>query len=131
MAFQTHIVQAQTERHFYQEATRRAHAELLNHHPVSGPLYLPCSQPVHAVHGIARLIIPSWSFSPHLCRQPGPLYFKTPRKIQLFGVCSEGIPKQINYLPDEADTIGPNGTVTKSHGANSVVSLQHDFFSRA
>ncbi len=48
--------------------------------------------------------------------------------MQLFGVCSEGIPKQINYLLDESDTIGPNGT--KSHGANTVVSLLHDFFRR-
>eukprot|EP00117_Sycon_ciliatum_P035008 scpid39139/ scgid26612/ len=63
---------------------------------------------------------------PHMARQPGPLYFKTPRKVQLFGVCSEGMPLQMNYLLDETETIGPNGT--RSHGANSVVSLLHHFF---
>jgi hypothetical protein len=27
---------------------------------------------------------------PHYCQQVGPLFFKTPRKCQCFGVCSEG-----------------------------------------
>ena len=43
-------------------------------------------------------------------------------------MCSEGSPKQINYLLDEAETIGPNGTM--AYGANTVVSLLHDFFRR-
>ncbi|XP_071019892.1 uncharacterized protein [Oncorhynchus clarkii lewisi] len=33
--------------------------------------------------------------------QPGPIYFFTPRKCGLFGVCCEGIPQQVNYLIDE------------------------------
>jgi hypothetical protein len=32
--------------------------------------------------------------------QPCPIYFLTPRKCGLFGVCCEGIP-QVNYLIDE------------------------------
>ena len=28
--------------------------------------------------------------------QPGPVYFLTPRKCALFGVCCEAIPKQVN-----------------------------------
>ena len=90
------------------------------------PPFPPCSQPLKSVHytfDFAQMVTP-----PHMARQPGPLYFQTPRKVQLFGVCSEGIPKQVNYLLDEADTIGPNGT--KSYGANTVASLLHDFFSR-
>ena len=63
---------------------------------------------------------------PSSARQVGPIYFKTPRKVQLFGVCSEGIPKQVNYLLDEATTIGQDGK--KSHGANTIVSLLHHFF---
>ena len=35
-------------------------------------------------------------------QQPGPIYFKTPRKCGLFGICCEGIPRQVNYLIDEA-----------------------------
>ena len=63
--------------------------------------YLPCYPLLRYVHytfDYAQLVT-----LPHLCRQPSPLYFKTPREVQLFDVCIEGIPKQINYLPDEAD----------------------------
>lgn len=51
--------------------------------------------------------------------QPGPIYFKTPRKCGLFGVCCAAIPKQVNYLIDEA--------VSVSKGANAVVSYFHHF----
>ena len=56
----------------------------------------------------------------------GRFFFKTPRKVQIFGVNCDGIPKQINYLLDEADTIGQDGK--KSHGANTIVSLLYHFF---
>eukprot|EP00117_Sycon_ciliatum_P032491 scpid95857/ scgid25183/ len=65
-------------------------------------------------------------FLPKTARQEGPMYFKTPRKVQVFGVCCEGIPKQINYLLDESDTIGADGK--KSHNPNTVVSAIHHYF---
>ena len=46
-------------------------------------------------------------------QQVGPLYFLTPRKCQLFGVCSESHMEQVNYLIDENDFTGK--------GANAVV----------
>ena len=52
--------------------------------------------------------------------QPGPIYFLVPRKCGLFGICCEGIPKQMNYLVDEAQLI--------SKGSNGVVSYLHHFF---
>ena len=52
--------------------------------------------------------------------QPGPIYFLTPRKCALFGVCCEAIPRQINYLIDEACNTGK--------GSNTIVSLLHHFF---
>ena len=52
--------------------------------------------------------------------QPGPIYFLTPRKCALFGVCCEAVPRQINYLIDEAFDTGK--------GANTIVSLLHHFF---
>ena len=52
--------------------------------------------------------------------QPGPIYFMTPRKCGIFGISCEGIPRQINYLIDEA--------VDAGKGANTVVSLLHHFF---
>ena len=54
-------------------------------------------------------------------QQPGPVYFLTPRKCAIFGVCCEAVPCQINYLIDEAVDVGK--------GANTVVSMLHHFFS--
>lgn len=67
----------------------------------------------------------SWDFAqqlhyPYEDQQVGPIYFKTPRRAQLFGVCCEGIPCQINYLIDEADFLEKN--------SNTVVSLLNHFF---
>ena len=68
----------------------------------------------------------SWDFAqqvhyPFEDQQVGPIYFKTPRKAQLFGVCCEGNSIQVNYLIDEADFLEKN--------ANVVVSLLDHFFS--
>ena len=54
--------------------------------------------------------------------QPGPIYFKTPRKCGLFGVCCEAIPRQVNFLIDE--------NVVTGKGANSTISYVHYFFER-
>ena len=52
--------------------------------------------------------------------QPGPIYFLTPRKCAIFGVCCEAIPRQVNYLIDEVCDTGK--------GSNTIVSLLHHFF---
>ncbi|ELT89668.1 hypothetical protein CAPTEDRAFT_217262 [Capitella teleta] len=52
--------------------------------------------------------------------QPGPIYFLVPRKCGLFGVCCKGIPKQVNFLIDEAHCI--------TKGSNAVVSYLDYFF---
>ena len=52
--------------------------------------------------------------------QPGPIFFKTPRKCGIFGVCCEALSSQINYLIDES--------VQAGKGSNCVVSLIHHFF---
>ena len=54
--------------------------------------------------------------------QPGPIYFKTPRKCALFGVCCEAVPGQVNFLIDES--------VLTGKGANSTISYVHYFFHR-
>ena len=53
-------------------------------------------------------------------QQPGPIFFKTPRKCGLFGVSCEGLTKQVNFLLDESWDYGK--------GANTVISLLHFFF---
>ncbi|KAK3106537.1 hypothetical protein FSP39_022168 [Pinctada imbricata] len=60
---------------------------------------------------------------PHHARQEGPLYFLVPRKLQLFGIAVEGIFRQFNYVIDEDQTIGENGTGIK--GPNGVISMLH------
>ena len=52
--------------------------------------------------------------------QPGPIYFLTPRKCAIFGVCCKGLPRQLNYLIDEACHTGK--------GANTIVSMLHHHF---
>ena len=56
---------------------------------------------------------------PHSPQQVGPIYFKTPRKCHIFGICSESAPKQINYLIDEA--------VLTGKGANETISYLHHY----
>ena len=51
--------------------------------------------------------------------QPGPIYFLTARKCAVFGINCEAIPRQVDFLCDEA---GPCGK-----GANTVIS-QVDYF---
>uniref|UniRef100_A0A1X7T2I0 Uncharacterized protein n=1 Tax=Amphimedon queenslandica TaxID=400682 RepID=A0A1X7T2I0_AMPQE len=38
--------------------------------------------------------------------KPGPIYFLTPRKCGIFGVCCEAIPQQVNFLVDESFLTG-------------------------
>ena len=52
--------------------------------------------------------------------QPGPIYFKTPRKCGIFGVVCEAISLQVNYLIDKASDVGK--------GANTTVSFVHHYF---
>ena len=51
--------------------------------------------------------------------QPGPVYFKTPRKCAIFGVACEALPKQVIFLIDES--------VQSGKGANCVISLLHAY----
>ena len=52
--------------------------------------------------------------------QPGPIYFLTPHKAALIGVCSETIPRQVNFVIDEACEVGK--------GANAVITKLDYFF---
>ena len=51
---------------------------------------------------------------------PGPIYFKTPHKCEIFGVMCEAFPRQVNYLIDEVSEVGK--------GANTTVSYIHHYF---
>ena len=47
--------------------------------------------------------------------QPGPICFKTPRKCGIFGVCCEGVPRQVNFLIDESVMVGKSANATISY----------------
>ena len=63
-------------------------------------------------------------FLPYHARQVGPIYYKVPMRVQIFGICNSE-PHQVNYLFNEKETIGINGS--KSHGPNSVISMVHHY----
>ena len=57
---------------------------------------------------------------PYSSQQRGTFHFRTPRKVQVFGVCCEPFSRQVFFLVDEAEQVGK--------GAVVVVSLVHAFF---
>ena len=79
------------------------------------PLF--CSLP----HTINKTLHLSFDFAQNMCYPSslGPLYFLVECKVHLFGICCEAIPRQVNYLIDEAHCIGK--------GANTVISLVHHY----
>ena len=85
--------------------------------PPPSPRRPPCSLP-SAVHYSFDMAQQVHYLSDPL--QPAPIYFLTPRKCGIFGVCCEAIPRQINYLIDEASDTGKV--------SNTIVSMLHHFF---
>lgn len=57
---------------------------------------------------------------PYSSQQRGTFYFKSARKVQIFGVCCEPLCRQVFFLIDEAEHAGK--------GAVVVCSLLHAFF---
>ena len=118
---ESHLLNAERERSLYQNASNKAKACIKSNLEKFDftQVRTPCSFNDGIVH---------YSFDyaqqvhlPSNPLQPGPIYFKTPRKCGIFGVCCEGLPRQVNYLIDES--------VSAGKGANSVISYLHHFFS--
>nr|XP_022337269.1 uncharacterized protein LOC111133299 [Crassostrea virginica] len=122
--YKRHIEISQAEHAVYRECVHRAREELQAYGDRPLPRSVPCSNQLSQVHY-------TFDFAqqltlPHHSRQEGPLYFTSPRKVQLFGVCMEGTAEQYNYLIDENCTIGVDGS--QSHGPNTVISMLHHAF---
>jgi hypothetical protein len=77
----------------------------------------PCSRPIAAHYSFDMAQQVHYPCDP---LQPGPMYFLTPRKCGIFGVCNEALPRQVNYLIDEA--------VDTGKAANNIISKLHHFF---
>ena len=114
---QAHLDLVFMECTFYQNMVKDAKAAYTSAGcPPLGP-HPPCSNdfPVHLSFDYAQQVhLPSFPM------QPGPLYFLVPRKVGIFGVCMEGIPRQVNYLIDESHC--------SSKGSNDVISYLHHYF---
>ena len=117
-----HLLDVTTERSVYQGALEKAKFSVVTHFTEDGtfsppPPRLAYSIPVaaHYSFDMAQHV-----FYPNDPLQPGPMYFLTPRKCAIFGVCCESIPRQINYLIDEAVDMGK--------GSNAIISMLHHFF---
>ena len=103
---EVHLLLAKQERELYNTECMRAAEEVKIH-----PLF---PEVMHLSFDFAQQI-----HFPNSPQQVGPLYFLTPRKCQLFGICSEGHAKRVNYLIDENDSPGK--------GANCVISMLHHY----
>lgn len=117
-AQQEHLAQAKAERDGYRKACQNAEENFdsIREHFDFTKKQNSCSvnMTMHYSFDYAQQVhIPSNPL------QPGPIYFKTPRKCGIFGIFCEGIPRQVNFLIDEASAVGK--------GANPTISYLHYF----
>ena len=86
---QQHLAVAQAERATYQRLVASSEQSLVNSNTVLSP-HRFCSSvtPCHYSFDYAQQV-----HLPHDPMQPGPMYFLCPRKVEIFGVCCEGIPQ--------------------------------------
>lgn len=117
---QDHLALAKAERECYRKACENAEAEgyfnSIREHFDFTENHSPCStnKTLHYSFDYAQQVhIPSNPI------QPGPIYFKTPRKCGIFGVFCGAAPRQVNFLIDEAAAVGK--------GANPTISYVHYF----
>ena len=125
--FSKHLKAAKLEREFYRKGTATASKQLEEYGKRINSCGAACFRNLQASHY-------TFDFAQSVCipyhaRQPCPVYFKCERKIHIFGVCNpQGLPKQVNYLIDESQTIGQNAK--QAHGPNSVISMLHHYFAK-
>ena len=118
-AQQEHLNRVQTEREVYRRICQEAE---INFKTLEEQIDL---HERHEACSLDTTIHYSFDFAqqihiPSNPKQPGPLYFKTPRKYGIFGVMCEAIPRQVNYLIDETSDVGK--------GANTTISYVHHYF---
>ena len=122
---QEHVRVAQLEQSFYRTTCDDCKSQNLPHFssighftppsPLTTALSPPCLTKTHY-----SFSCPQQVHYPSDPSKPGPVYFLTPRKCSVFDINCEAIPRQINFLTDEA------GECSKR--ANSVISRLHYFF---
>lgn len=111
--FKEHVDEAQKERQYYLESMKMGEGSVANASNNPPPY-------CHYTFDFAQMLQ-----VPYHARQVGPLYFKVPLKVQLFGICSDANKQQVNYLFSESESIGRNGS--KAHCPNAVISMLHHY----
>ena len=116
-AQQEHLDNAKAEREFYKVTCTKAKETL----ETLGPDALQ-NRENRTASSLAASVHYSFDYAqqvhiPSNPMQPGPIYFKTPRKCGIFGVMCKGISQQVNFLIDEAASTGK--------GANATISYVH------
>ena len=120
-----HLLDVTTERSVYQGALEKAKLSVVPYFSPDGTFSPPppaCKRPPNEIPFSAHYSfdMAQQVFYPNDSLQPGPMYFLTPRKCAIFGVCCEAITRHISYLIDEAVDMGK--------GSNAIVSMLHHFF---
>ncbi|XP_022777507.1 uncharacterized protein LOC111318922 [Stylophora pistillata] len=114
-----HLNCVQTERELYKRVCQEAK---INFQTIEDQIDL---DEAHQACSLQTTVHYSFDFAqqihiPSNPMQPGPIYFKTPRKCGIFGVMCKAIPRQVNYLIEEASDVGK--------GANTTISYVHHYF---
>lgn len=126
-AYQEHLRIARTKRDIYNQRIKAAGDEL-KEHGVEYSTDVPEGTVLESQH---------WSFDfaqsiqfPHRTQQISVLYFTRLMQVGLFGICDDGTGIQDNFIFDEGQTIGPDGST--SHGPDTVCScLYHKIKDKA
>ena len=107
-----HLYRSERERLFYRQQCKRAKEEVVKSKKENrAPLF------THISFDFAQQLM-----FPAPPDQPGGLFFLTPRKCGLFGICAEAIFQQVNYLIDECVMIGKD--------ANTIISFLDHYLTK-
>ncbi len=127
LAAQDHLLLVQLERSYYKTTCDNCRSKIREHFSSNDGTFSPpspnCNTSPNSVDISCHY---SFDYSqqvhfPADPLQPGPIFFLTPRKCNIFGVHCEAIPRQVKFLIDEAVLCGK--------GSNAVISQLHYFFS--
>ena len=125
LAAQNHLFIVQLERSYYKTTCDSCREQIVNYFSSNGLFSPPpsnCNIPENSVDISAHY---SFDYAQQVhfpldSLQPGPIFFLTPRKCNVFGIHCEGIPRQINFLCDEG--------ADRGKGANVVISQLQYYF---
>ena len=97
-----HVLAVQKERSYYRSVVQKSKEDVKKAYSQTGEFIPPSPSSCLMPNSNDLTVHYSFDFAQQLHYpanplQPGPVYFLTPRKCAIFGVCCEGIPRQINY----------------------------------